>query len=74
LKGALVELTLGQSTLQSWVFVAEITDEFIQELTACELATTCYNWDENRCRYGVQEHDHVHPVSLGQRRGDAGSM
>jgi hypothetical protein len=28
-KEELAELTLGQSTLKIWVFVAEITDEFI---------------------------------------------
>jgi uncharacterized protein (DUF1684 family) len=29
LKEAVVELTLGRETLRIWVFVAEITDEFI---------------------------------------------
>jgi hypothetical protein len=29
LKEALVELTLGRDALRIWVFVAEITDEFI---------------------------------------------
>jgi hypothetical protein len=29
LKEALVELTLGQRALRIWVFIAEVTDEFI---------------------------------------------
>jgi hypothetical protein len=29
---ALVELTLGQRVLKIWVFVADITDEFVLEL------------------------------------------
>jgi hypothetical protein len=29
MKEARVELTLGQHTLKSWVFVADIADEFI---------------------------------------------
>jgi predicted aspartyl protease len=53
-----VELIMGRRTLRSWVFVADIKDDFILGLDIICVRTTrqwtqdaaCYDWAKMRCQ------------------------
>jgi hypothetical protein len=60
-----VELTLGWSSLQIWVFAAKVVDRSILGLMSCKLtkrqwiwSTIRYNWAKKRYCHGMPEHDH----------------
>jgi hypothetical protein len=55
LKEALVELTLGLRTLRIWVFVAEITDEFILGLDVLRAYNASVDVGRHLLRLGQEE-------------------
>jgi hypothetical protein len=66
-KKALVELSLGWHPLWTWVFVADITYEFILELDVLLptmhlwiWGTVCCDWPRKTCHYGAPGHNDMH--------------
>ena len=55
LKEALVELTLGRRALRIWVFVAEVTDEFILELNVLRAYDASVDLGRHLLRLGQEE-------------------
>jgi predicted aspartyl protease len=55
LKEALVELTLGQRALRIWVFVAEVTDEFILGLDVLRAYDASLDLGRHLLRLGQEE-------------------
>jgi hypothetical protein len=61
-KEALVEFSLGQCPLITWVLITKITDEFIlglYVLCAHDLRAMWYDWVRNKCHYGTLGHDYI---------------
>ena len=55
LKEALVELTLGRQALRTWVFVAEVTDEFILGLDVLRAYDASVDIGRHLLRLGQEE-------------------
>jgi hypothetical protein len=74
---ALVELTLERRDLGIWVFIAEITDEFILGMDVLWAYNASVDLGHHLLCLGQEEHrgtTNIITAFSGQRRGDPGSM